>query len=300
MNFLDQGREFETEKLLGKYTSGVTAAGRGRWSCVLQNGKPRSVTARVEGGFLMLDAAAGFCGAASNLPDLAEWNANLQGACKFALVPSPWRVRLRAEIALPEEVDLASRLRENLEGFETGFRRIHEGLSGEAARAISAACTAKAGPAATGSLLSLLAETQWPFKERLPGVVAVDLESRTGFHQAVLEERGGGIGTSVELARICPAGEASRQALVVLMLTLNGAVRLVRGILAQSSGQLTCGLEAGFGTTPNAAEIDHALAALSVACRICGRGVNVLLDEAVARQYLAVRNIPSTIGEQEN
>jgi hypothetical protein len=84
------------------------------------------------------------------------------------------------------------------------------------------------------------------------------------------------------------------------MLTLNGAVRLVRGILAQSSGQLTCGLEAGFGTTPNAAEIDHALAALSVACRICGRGVNALLDEAVARQYLAVRNIPSTIGEQEN
>jgi len=50
-------------------------------------------------------------------------------------------------------------------------------------------------------------------------------------------------------------------------------------------------------------EIDHSLAALSLAYRVCAREANLLLNEAAARCYLAARDFSNnyqTIDEKEN
>jgi hypothetical protein len=63
------------------------------------------------------------------------------------------------------------------------------------------------------------------------------------------------------------------------------------------AAETACGFQVRFDPAPSATELDHALAALSVACQAAAREANVLLDESVARQYLAVRNIPRNINQ---
>jgi hypothetical protein len=98
-----------------------------------------------------------------------------------------------------------------------------------------------------------------------------------------------GLELSVELVRANAAAEMSRQALAVFLLTVSGALRMARGYAMAADGQESYGFQVCLPAAPAAEEIDHALAALSIAYRMCAREADVLLNDAAARCYLAAR-----------
>lgn len=285
--------------LLGKCADNVSPAGRLRWNCVVRNGRPLPVSAAAADDFILLDAAVGTVGD-SGLHGLLERNATLDAGAKFALSDRPWRIGLRAEIAVHDDVNLLARLRENLDAFRhCGSQFQAPALSREPASGETAVSEAAVSPGA-GALGELLRQTQWAFQERSTGGVSVDLEMRDAFFQALIEERGDGLDASVELVQGAEPPAVSCEALAAFLLCANHSLRLVRARVIRRDAEWVWGFQTRFESQPCPAELDHALAALSVACRAAAREASALLDESVARQYLAVRNLPPTIPEKEN
>jgi hypothetical protein len=103
---------------------------------------------------------------------------------------------------------------------------------------------------------------------------------------------------NVELVRASATPEASRRALALYLLTAARELRLVRAYATQAEAGWSCGMQVNLPVAPASEEIDHALAALSMAHRMCAREANVLLDQAAARCYLAVRDTSNTNGNQ--
>ena len=106
-----------------------------------------------------------------------------------------------------------------------------------------------------------------------------------------------------ELVRANTNAETSRQALAVFLLTATSALRLVRAYSEQLDCELAYGVQVNLPCAPATEEIDHGLAALSIAHRMCSQETNVLLNEATARYYLAARDLSTTNdhqSEQEN
>jgi hypothetical protein len=69
-------------------------------------------------------------------------------------------------------------------------------------------------------------------------------------------------------------------------------VRLARATAEERAGRTAVRFEVVFVSPPCAAEMAHALSALSVACRLCGREAKVLQqDEGAAEEYLALRRM---------
>jgi hypothetical protein len=66
---------------------------------------------------------------------------------------------------------------------------------------------------------------------------------------------------------------------------------MARVCAVEADGQTSFGLQVGLPVAPAMEEIDHALAALSIAHRMCAREANVLLNDAAARCYLAARDV---------
>jgi hypothetical protein len=65
---------------------------------------------------------------------------------------------------------------------------------------------------------------------------------------------------------------------------------MVRASLHGDAADAVLRLDVSFNAVPCAAEVQHALSALTAACRTCWREVNVLCaDAAAAREYLTVR-----------
>jgi hypothetical protein len=98
----------------------------------------------------------------------------------------------------------------------------------------------------------------------------------------------------VELLRTNAAKEASRHALAVFLLTISGALRMARGYAEAADGHESYGFQVCLPDAPASEEIGHALAALSIAYRMCARETDVLLDAAAARCYLAARDSSTT------
>jgi hypothetical protein len=108
-----------------------------------------------------------------------------------------------------------------------------------------------------------------------------------------------GVHFSVELVRSNAAEEASRRALALFLLTIGGALRMVRAFVQEAEGHQSYGLEVSLPATPAAEEIDHAMAALSVGYRMCAQEASVLLNAGAARCYLAARDVNSTHNPDE-
>ena len=98
-----------------------------------------------------------------------------------------------------------------------------------------------------------------------------------------------GVLVSVEVTRCETFSQPSRQALGVLLLTACGLVRFARAAVEEKGGQALARFEVRFSTAPSALELTHALAALSVACRLCAQEAKALQDEEIAGKYLAIR-----------
>ena len=274
---------------LAKQAAAVDAVGPGRWAFTLSNGSPLAARARVDDGWLLIDAALG-AGAppaapASRVWEMLQWNATLAGGIRFVLGPQRFGARgarVCAELPLDDEVDLGRRIGEACAGLKAAKRRMTGGASA------GGTC----GDAAGEDLSALCRQTGWAFLAR-EGRLAVDLEVPGAFQQAVVETREDQhVAVSVPVLDAAVAGAAPpatvcRQALGLLLVRVGGIVRMARAAAEPREGAPRARFEVVFGTRPCAAELQHAFAALSIACRVAGREAAVLWGDAdVARTYV--------------
>ena len=143
------------------------------------------------------------------------------------------------------------------------------------------------------NLGELLRESSWPCTERGPNDFSAELDAKSAT-PARIRMTEDGLDLRVELLGSNAAAEASRQALAVFLLTISGGLRMARAYAMEADGQKSFGFQVWLPATPASEEIDHALAALSIAHRICARETSVLLDEAAARCYLVARDLSTT------
>lgn len=279
-------------RVLDKCSAELESMGPWRWRCVVQNGALLPLTASLEDGFLQL---AGHPEAmnrtAPALQRVLLGNDTLGGGVKFALNPASRSLYLRTEIVLLEEMQLLDRVHWALAGFHHGYHWLKSLDSHEEG------AVAPAAGAPGVRLGELLRETSWSCTERGRNDFSADLAADSA-PPARITTNEHGIVFSVELVRCTQAAEVERQALAAFLLTASSALRLVRAHAGEEEGQQRFGFQVCLPAAPAAEEIDHALAALSTAHRMCAREANVLLDEAAARCYLSVREIPLTINPE--
>jgi len=267
----------------------------GLWGFVHANGATLRGEARRVGRWLVLEAGLPKLCRGQGLDARVAWRLaarerELPGGCKFALTSEvPPSVRLRAEVLLSEEVQVAQRLAEALAGFGAAMevarpRKKEE----EEATAASAPATLKT------DLARLCRESGWPFHEGEGADLRADLETAAddGFYQAhVTEEPGRGVCARAEVAAYDSPSEEVCHALGVLLLTANAALRLARATATEGE-RTRLGFEVVLPTPPSGAELAEVLACLSVACRHCGREAQAM-DPELAKEYLAIRNLAS-------
>ena len=303
MTYAVKTREDQIAASLARCAASVKQAGSGHWEFAIANGKPLGVSAHLFEDWLLLDAPMTDRIARGGWWDLLRLNATLQGLSKFVLTPgarSPQSVHLRADLPLPgdeesegdceSELDgvLTNRLLETCAGLKDGYRSFRGEKSGD--HEVLASLVKPEGRPINGveELRLLCGDTGWPFIERSAGKLMVDLDVRSGFYQAAVEQRDAGAEVAVEIVRSEALGETSRQALSLLLLGTGALVRLARPSIEEKENQIAVRFEVRFNTAPTAIELSHAFASLSVACAMSGREARALQDEVIARDYLAM------------
>lgn len=272
--------------------------GPASWRCVLSNGTTVRVGARLDSEWLSMSARLSRGPGAGMGIDpwaLLEANTGLAGSVKLAVLPVDPGLFIRAELPVGPTAGLDLRVLQACAGFKQAaalyFRLTKQGN-------VEIPCATRAvKDAALESehidLPGLAGEAGWEVTERPDGTHLVTLDLPNEFAQAQV---GTGEGGTVRVATEIPpcSGTPSpccRKALGVLLLRVSGAVRLARAAAERSTGDGSDGaggcFEVVFDSRPCAAELDHALAALSVACRLSRREARLLVsDERIAAAYL--------------
>lgn len=231
----------------------------------------------------------------TDLADLLHNNSTLTGSLKFGLTPRRAELQLLAELAVADELDVATRIgdlcgalasvaQQTASTPSTGFKDLAETISlgNVASQAID--------PPAGDCLMRLAEESGWPCQARASGQLVMRLDLQDGVAYATLEANGqSGCRLSVPLEVAQDLTPPSRTAIDLLLLT---ACRLVRMVRAARTFEQSAGIyvwEMVWSDIPAAGELHHALSALSVACRMTAREAELLGTEDIARDYLAVR-----------
>jgi hypothetical protein len=93
----------------------------------------------------------------------------------------------------------------------------------------------------------------------------------------------------VSLARHRALSGTCRSAVAVFLLTANAFVRFARAGVEEGEKGVEAFYEVWIDERPTAAVVGHALASLSVGCRLCEKELQVLGNENVARTLLEAR-----------
>jgi hypothetical protein len=295
--YLSQAREAVIGESLNKSASLVEHLGKGEWNFILNNGSTLLVSARADESWLHLDTTSGSA-PLNDLWELLKLNQGLGGLSKLALLSGQATPRLRAEIPLDEEVDLPQRVREACVGLKAIAGKLHgekvvDTLAAnrpiaERPQVALAAATKESEKGNQSDLQRLCEESGWKFTERSDSKLTVDLETRSGFHQAQIEARAGGaIALTAEVTRAAPLGPNSKQATGMMLLLASARVRLGRATARETETGAITSFETLFQSRPCPAEFNHALSALAIACELSGHAVAAMSDDIVARHYLA-------------
>ena len=241
-----------------------------------------------------------------SLSGLPPWealllNSRTDGPAKYVLPPGGDGLALRAEILADEDVDVTERVRQACSGMlELAAAASARSADSEEAARPSAAGAGQTSAAVEASgregelsakpdLRALVTDAGWSYVARSTHTLAVDLEVRLQFQQAMLEAHGAGCRARAVLLMTRAPSAQSRAAIGTLLLTIAGLVRTVRAGAVSHEEEVTLFFEVDFPGGVTAVELRHGLAALAVACRMAGREARVLTDEQVARAYLAAR-----------
>ena len=273
-------------RVLGKCCTEMKSRAPWRWNCAAQNGQHVSFDASVEEGFLQLSAGTSMCGLGGcDLDRALLRNGTLSGGVKYVLDPSSHELRLRADIVIVDELQLADRVRLGLVGLHQGHAQLDECAASPAAAPRDHSLNSKAA-----RLTQLLSESCWSFTERSSNELAVSLRVDSA-PPALIATNGGGVELILELVR-CNSRESLRlRAVSVFLLTANGNLRLARASSSDRDGQRSFGFHVCLPASAVAEEVEHALSALSVAYRTCAREAAALLDQRTAQYYLSAVGI---------
>ena len=277
-------------RVLNKCAQEMEPAGPWRWRCVMQNGTRMNIAAAMEDSFLQLICRPEAI-RKGTLPieDAMLCNKSLAGGMKLAVNSSIDGLHLRTDIVIVDERQLIERLEWALEGIHEGNLLLHSSdlLNEQATPQITA----------DADLDELLRESSWSCTKRGPNNYSVELDAQAA-PPAGIRINGSKLELSVELLRCGPPANASRHALALFLLTATSALRMVRAYSARAEDQESFGLQVSLPSSAVSVEIDHALAALSIAYRMCAREAAVLLQAAAAHHYLAARDHSTTDNPQ--
>jgi hypothetical protein len=292
LSYTFRTKESAVGESLKKCAPLVERVGQGEWNFILNNGSMLLVSARADEHWLQLDAPINGSESQVDPWQLLKLNQRLGGLSKVASITGKSGLRARAEISLDEEVDMHRRLKEACSGLKSAAGSFHgEGPEKPTGN------PAKAGPGENNQrdaagLRKLFEASGWTFTERSEAKLAIDLETRGGFYQAIAEqEPGGGVSLAVELTRDTGFRECSKRSIGKLLLRASAMVRLARPIVKEEGEETTAYFEVRFQTAPCASELGHALSALAVASRLCGKTADAMRSEVVAANYLTYQGL---------
>ena len=269
------------------------------WKFELRGEVPLPVTARLKKGWLRLCSPLSAPSSSRPAPEILDrmlaQNVELAGGAKFTLADDPPLPCLAAEILLDEEEesDLAARISRACDGFVQGLQEFAGGQHSNESHTEDAqgSCGKEDLDEAAFDLVTLCKETGWPLAERTGNQVAVELDVPGCFCQALVQPKGRkGLHLGVDMECAPSVSVASRNALDVMLLHACHFLRLARATTRTAAGATAYGWEVSLDRVAGAREVEYALAALSVACRLSAREVSVFQqDESLARRYLMLR-----------
>jgi len=293
-------RDLEIARALASRATAVGALAPGRWEVTLRNGARLDVRARFDAGWLLLDAPP-HAGAppttvVASTRQLLHWNATFGGGARVVLQADEQGPLVRADVPLDEAVGLGGRVVEALSGVEAAISAIAGAVGGMPgdSTSVPAVATVDVPGGGAADLGDLCRQTGWDVVERAAGGLAVDLDVPGAFHQASITTRADAtVAAWVPVvdatgASPAPSPDVCQRAVALLLLRVGGIVRMARPAAETRDGATEARFEVVFDSGPCAAELAHALAALSLACRLASREAAVLQhDEVVARAYVS-------------
>ena len=214
---------------------------------------------------------------------MVEKNTRIRGAAKFALMPGDQRLHIRAELPLADEIDLPAGIVEVCASLADA-----NSLLGRT-RPQKHPVTAESSEGLAQNVADICRESGWDFQERSSTELSIDLEIPADFSQALLEPTDSGhVRLSAEVVDQESTSDVCCEALAVILARACGAFRMMRAVLKADPERLSARLELVWVSLPTPYAVSEALAALSVAIRLCGAEARALArDEVVARAYLA-------------
>jgi len=287
------------DESLRHHACSAEPCGIGRWRFDVGDDDRLPARAWIAGEWLRIQTVADAAGRgrldARGIQQMLQANAALEGGVKFALDDGANRGLLVAEILLSDDpADLAGRVRRAC----AGLRRGAAALFGRNLPAQTASPLPSPTPPCI-DVPRLCSEAGWRPAARPDGRAVVPLEVPDLYLQATVGPcEQGGLQVEVALESVDGAASLCRRAVHVLLLSACRTVRMARAVARLRDGEaeeLDCGWEVVLDDTPGASGLGHALAALSVACRLCAREVIALHDETIARKYLVIRRWSSLI-----
>jgi hypothetical protein len=243
------------------------------------------VFTQVASGWLRLVQTVPVEASRLELWNVLRLNALAWGGARLAANPYDGRVIALADVALDDGADVS--------GFVAAAGDGMRALAGAVAAARDEVLpagvpTLNAVEAEPGALATLLRDLPWSFVERSPRRAIVDLDVPDRFSQASVETSDGLWRAFVRLP--APATSAStRQALALMLLTLTGALRLVRACAVSAERTEVPTLEVSQPGPATGTALHHALSSLSVGVREVGAEARALNCDAVAEAYLTAR-----------
>ncbi|MGD0293337.1 MAG: hypothetical protein ABSB30_05740 [Terracidiphilus sp.] len=280
-------------RVLNKCACEMEPSGTWCWQCVVKNGARLNLAASFDEGFLQLACRLEAIHKTTlALEDAMLCNKTLTGGVKLALDPASRGLHLRTDIVVLNEEQLQTRLEWALQGFHDGNRLL------KSPNSLNDYRISQTVPDSGVDLAELLHESSWPCAERGPNDFTAALDASAA-PPASIRMKGNCLALSVELLRCNATADITRQALAIFLLTASCSLRMVRAYAEHADEQICFGFLVSLPSSPATEEIQHALAALSVAFRVCARETNVLLHSAAATHYLAARN-PSITDDHQH
>ena len=227
--------------------------------------------------------------------DALGLNASADGVARLILRPGDTTVALRADVPLAVDEDPKPLLAAACDDFrrlvsEIERGAVDSGIDGSVTTAPRAQAAASPGGHAGVDFAALLTESGWPFVQRAANRLAVDLGLPDWFQQAFITAGAGRRHRVRATVAVIESPTApTRDAIGILLLTVSAVVRTVRGGRLDQDGESTLCFDAPLAEFPAASDVDAALGAVAMACQMAGREARTLIDERIARAYLAAR-----------
>jgi len=245
-----------------------------RWTFALLNGARHAVHARIDDGWLWLRTDRREPIAVDRLCETLAKNHALSGAAKL-VARLDHDLELRAELPLDDDIDLGARVRQAIAGFQSHWES-------------PATPAVPGGEVAPADWKRCCEESGWPCTERTSGRLTVALETTPVLH-ATIDPAGPGGDVFIDLEDFGAAPATCRAAAAGMLLEVNRLVRMARATFVERNGATHARFEVRFPDFPNPAELDAAFGSLSTACAFVTHELRALLNEDIARTFLAVR-----------